>query len=66
MKANLTFELAFKELEEISNEIREETVSIDKLAAKVKRANELIQYCKEKLRNTEVEVNKIIGEMDNK
>lgn len=61
METNLTYESAFKELEEISKEIQDETVSVDKLAEKVKRANELINYFKEKLRNTELEVNKIIG-----
>ena len=67
METTLTYETAFKELEEIVNNIQNETVSVDILAQKVARANELLKFCREKLRSTEVEVNKVIGQMeDNK
>ncbi|MBV6641006.1 MAG: exodeoxyribonuclease VII small subunit [Cyclobacteriaceae bacterium] len=63
---NLTYEEAYKELKMIAAEIENETVSIDVLSEKVKRASSLIQYCQEKLRSTESEVNKIIKQMDAK
>jgi exodeoxyribonuclease VII small subunit len=61
---NLTYEAAFKELQEISDEIERESVSIDVLADKVKRASELIAFCQSKLRDTETEVNNIIRQIE--
>lgn len=63
---NLTYESAYKELQQISQEIESESVSVDVLAEKVKRAAELITFCQAKLRNTEVEVNNIIKQMESK
>lgn len=63
---NPTYEQAFKELKTIASEIENESVSIDVLGEKVKRASELIKYCQDKLRSTEAEVNKIIKQMDAK
>ncbi|SHE60164.1 exodeoxyribonuclease VII small subunit [Pedobacter caeni] len=65
MKTNLTYELAYRELAEIAQEIETESVSVDVLAEKVKRASELIEFCQNKLRATETEVNKIIKQMEN-
>ncbi|RAJ10886.1 exodeoxyribonuclease VII small subunit [Chitinophaga skermanii] len=61
---NLTYEAAFEELKEIEADIANETVSVDVLAEKVKRAAALIQFCQSKLRATEVEVNNIIKQME--
>jgi len=63
MENKLTYDEAFKELEAIKNEILNETISVDVLSEKVKRASELIAYCQEKLRATETEVNSIISNM---
>lgn len=65
MEQTLTYEAAYKELVEIAKEIESETVSVDVLAERVKRASELIAYCQGKLRSTETEVNKIIAQMEN-
>lgn len=62
---NLTYESAYKELTEIAQEIETESVSVDVLAEKVKRASDLIGFCQGKLRATETEVNKIIRQMEN-
>ena len=64
METTLTYEAAYEELVQISREIEEETVSVDVLAQKVKRASDLITFCQEKLKSTEVEVNKIIARME--
>lgn len=61
---NITYESAFKELEEITREIENEAVSVDVLSEKVKRASFLIQYCQQKLRQTEDEVGNIIKQME--
>ena len=65
MEQTLTYESAYKELSEIANEIENESVSVDVLATKVKRASELITFCQTKLKSTETEVNKIIAQMEN-
>ncbi|EDM38418.1 exodeoxyribonuclease VII, small subunit [Pedobacter sp. BAL39] len=65
METNLTYELAYRELAEITQELETEAVSVDVLAEKVKRASELIGFCQGKLRATETEVNKIIKQMEN-
>lgn len=65
MEEKLTYEAALTELTAISKEIESETISVDELASKVKRASELIEFCQTKLKNTEEEVNKIISRMEN-
>jgi exodeoxyribonuclease VII small subunit len=65
METTLTYETAYAELKKITSEIESETVSVDVLAAKVKRASELIEFCQTKLRTTEAEVMKIIQQMEN-
>jgi exodeoxyribonuclease VII small subunit len=64
MDPQTTYESAYKELQQIAKEIETESVSVDVLAEKVKRASELISFCQDKLRNTELEVGKIIEQME--
>ena len=64
MAQTLTYEEAYNELKEIAQEIETESVSVDVLAQRVKRASELIAFCQAKLKSTETEVNKIIAQMD--
>jgi exodeoxyribonuclease VII small subunit len=64
MVTNLTYEQAYSELRTIAAEIEKESVSVDVLAEKVKRASVLIGYCQDKLRSTETEVNNIITHME--
>ncbi len=52
----LNYESAYAELQRLLHDLQEETVSIDELAAKVARAKELIQFCRERLRQTEAEL----------
>ncbi len=65
MEKTLTYEGAYNELAQIAEEIENESVSVDVLAQKVKRASELITFCQTKLKSTEAEVNKIIAQMEN-
>ena len=64
MEQELTYEMAYKELKQLTTEIENETVSVDVLAEKVKRASFLIAFCQEKLRSTEQEVTNIINQMN--
>ncbi|MBC7903758.1 MAG: exodeoxyribonuclease VII small subunit [Gemmatimonadaceae bacterium] len=63
MAASMTYEEAYAELVKIATEIETESVSVDLLAIKVRRASELINYCQQKLRAAEDEVNKVIDQM---
>lgn len=65
MEKNLNYEDAYSELAAIAREIETESVSVDILAERVKRASQLIAFCQTKLRSTEAEVNKIIKQMEN-
>jgi exodeoxyribonuclease VII small subunit len=66
MENNLTYEGAMEELKEIALQIDNESVTVDVLAEKVKRASELIEFCQLKLKTTETEINQIIKKMDSK
>lgn len=62
----MTYAQALKELEEIIQEIESETVDVDCLTEKVKRASFLIKWCKNRLRKTETEVKKVLTELPEK
>ncbi len=55
----LDYQSAFDELQQIVRQLQEEVVGIDELTQKVRRASELQNFCKEKLRKIELELQKI-------
>ena len=63
MEERLNYESAAKELDEILAELKEDKVTIDKLADKVERAAKLATYCSKKLRETETKVNEIVEKL---
>jgi exodeoxyribonuclease VII small subunit len=52
------------ELEEIVKDIESGEIDIDVLTVKVKRASDLITFCKDRLRNTQKEVEKTLVDME--
>jgi exodeoxyribonuclease VII small subunit len=59
MKKNTTtqtYESAYNELQQIVSALQNDAISIDDLSEKVKRASELVAFCQDKLRNTELKV----------
>ena len=64
MEKKKTYEDAYEELQIIVKEIESGTISVDVLGDKVKRAGELIRFCKEKLFKTEQEVNEVLKDLD--
>ncbi len=64
MKKTPNYKQAIEEIESIVNEIENETIDVDTLALKVKRAAFLIKLCREKLKTTDNEVRKILEEFD--
>jgi exodeoxyribonuclease VII small subunit len=63
-KKKLTYSQAIGELERIINEIEAESVDVDVLSEKVKRATYLIKFCKSNLRTTEEEVKKVLSDIE--
>lgn len=59
-----SYQEAFAELERIVREIEQESIGVDELAEKVKRASLLIGVCREKLTTTEEDVNQILKEIN--
>ena len=59
----LTYASAKKELEAIVLSIESGELDVDLLTDKVKRASELIAFCKEKLTKTEKELQKILDDI---
>jgi exodeoxyribonuclease VII small subunit len=62
--SKLNYERAYNELLEIVQEIEQNQVGIDELNKKLKRAAELIKFCKNKLRDTESKANELINQID--
>lgn len=60
-KTELKYSEAIQEIEEILNEIETGELEVDLLTKKVKRAGELIKFCREKLRTTEEDLEENLG-----
>ncbi|MDZ4751977.1 MAG: exodeoxyribonuclease VII small subunit [Flavobacteriales bacterium] len=63
-KEKPNYTAAFEELQQIVSEIEEGEITVDELSKKVKRATELIRFCKSKLSATEEDVQKILKELE--
>ena len=61
MNTELTYTEAMKQLEEISRNISSGELDVDQLAAKLKQAKELVEFCKQKLQAVEADVNQILA-----
>lgn len=65
-KTGQKYEESFLELQQIVSELEDGEISVDELAEKIKRAAELIDFCKNKLKTTEEDVSKILEELGDK
>ncbi len=66
MAEELNYKTAFDELSQIAEDMESETISVDELSEKVKRAAVLIAFCQTKLTSTEAEVKKVLSQMEKK
>ncbi|QNF35110.1 exodeoxyribonuclease VII small subunit [Adhaeribacter swui] len=66
LNSNLTYQQALEELETIVEALEDETIPVDELAIKVKRASDLIEFCQNKLTETDTEVKKILTYLEDK
>jgi exodeoxyribonuclease VII small subunit len=62
MSKELKYEAAFAELQSIVNKMENDELDIDQLSEQLKRAQELIKFCKDKLTKTDEEIKKILAE----
>ena len=60
----LSFSVAMEELERILKGIEDEEVDIDLLGRELKRAAELLELCRTKIRRAETEVSQIVQGLD--
>jgi exodeoxyribonuclease VII small subunit len=58
-KKQISYNEALEELEEILEDIQDQKVDVDNLAAKVKQARELINICEQRIKKAEMEVERI-------
>lgn len=63
MKEPISYKKAVAELDEILNTLENAEPDVDQMAQKVRRATELIKYCKQKLSKTDAEIQAIFEEM---
>ena len=63
-KSKLNYREAFSELSEVLSQMQGEDVDVDELTAKVQRATELITFCRDKIKSTELEIKKIIKDFE--
>ncbi len=57
---SLSYEQAVEQIEAIMAKFRKGEMSVDELATEVKRATELISYCKERLHKAEEDLKKVM------
>ncbi len=62
--AELRFGDAMEELEKILSRVESEDVDIDQLADELKRAAQLIEACRGKIRRAEAEVEEVVARLD--
>lgn len=56
----MTYEAAYAELQIIIEEVATDVLSLDAIALKLRRATELLDFCRTRLRNVETELSDLI------
>ena len=62
MKQELKYEAAFAELQAIIRKMENDELDIDQMSDQLRRAQQLIKLCKDKLTKTDEEIKKILAE----
>ncbi len=62
MNKEMKYEEAFTELQAIVYKMENDELDIDQMSEQLKRAQELIKLCKDKLNKTDEEIKKILTE----
>ena len=61
MKSELNYNEAYTKLQDLVEQLEDGNIPLDKLAAKVKQANELLAVCENKLRQLEADIEAAAG-----
>ena len=62
MAKEIKYEAVLAELQTIVRKMENDELDIDEMSVQLKRAQELIQLCKDKLTKTDEEIKKILAE----
>ena len=62
MKEELKYEQAYQELQAIVRRMENDELDIDQMSEQLKRAQQFIKLCKDKLTKTDEEIKKILAE----
>ena len=62
MKEEMKYEAAMAELQSIVRKMENDELDIDQMTEQLKRAQQLIKLCKDKLTKTDTEIKKILTE----
>ena len=65
MAKETNYERAISQLEEIVERLENNQLGIDEMTAQLKKAQQLIKLCKDRLTKTDEEIQKILGEGKN-
>lgn len=63
-KGKITYKSAVAEIEQILELMEREELDVDEMSEKVKRVSELIRICRQKLLQTQEEVEKVLKEIE--
>lgn len=65
MAKETKYEMTISQLEEIVERLENNQLGIDEMTAQLKKAQQLIKLCKDRLTKTDEEIQKILGEGKN-
>ena len=65
MAKETKYEMAISQLEEIVERLENNQLGIDEMTAQLKKAQQLIKLCKDRLTKADAEIQKILGEGKN-
>lgn len=60
MEKEIKYEAAVRQLEDIVNKLENNELDIDELSTELKKAQQLVKLCKDKLTKTDEEIKKIL------
>lgn len=59
-KTKLSYQSAYDELQTICEQLESEEVDVDQITDLVKRANQLVKYCQDRLRGIEKDLSAVV------
>ena len=65
MEKKIKYEEAVREIERIVRQMENDELDLDSLAGQLKRAQELLKLCRDKLTKTESDINAVLNPEDN-